>query len=123
MATPSPKSAPTNNTKPAAEPAKVVDPKLAEPQADPTPVEPVEVVKLEPVTAPAPAHEPGKPQSESTPDVKKPLTIMIPERLGRRLRLVAQAEGISLSALFLSAVEEGLAERFRKAIEVLNADA
>lgn len=106
-----------NNPKPVVHAVKPVDP---QPLADPQPVEPA---KTAPTVAPVQTNELAQAQSEATPDVKKPLTIMIPERLGRRLKLVAQAEGTSVSHLLLSAVEQGLTERFRRAIEILNTDA
>jgi hypothetical protein len=72
-------------------------------------------------TAPEAATTEATGADESS-EVRKPLTIMVPERLGSRLRLVAAIEGVTLSSIFLSAVEKSLGKRLSAALERVKED-
>lgn len=61
---------------------------------------------------------PKTPKSE-TAETKAPLTIMVPDRLGRALRTIAMAEGTTLSRIFLDAVEPQVPARLKAALASL----
>lgn len=96
MAPPSSKNLANPTNKSAAEPTKLV----------------ADAPAAEPVTSAVPATEALITKVAD----KKPLTIMVPSRLWRQLRLLASVEGSTLSAIFLTAVEKDLAERLRVAL-------
>jgi hypothetical protein len=58
----------------------------------------------------------------SVPKGKKPLTILIDDKLWKQLRLLSSVEGKTLSAIFLEAVSRDVPGRLRAALAAIQAD-
>jgi hypothetical protein len=96
------KSPQNTNTKPA-EPPKAVDAKPVEtPQAS------------EPVQAEAPQAQAPTPAAKSSD--KTIISLSVPERLARQVRLLSKLEGKSISAIFLDAVASDIPSRLKVAL-------
>ena len=108
---------PTNtnaSTNKVAEPNKTAEP--TKPTAAPEPVKP------ETATVPeaSPVQATAKTSKAKIVEKSKPLTIMVPEKLGRQVRLLAATEGVTLSEIFLSAVEKTVPARLQKALAAIS---
>jgi hypothetical protein len=99
----------TNTSKPAAEPKATVE---AKPVADPKAA----------ASADQAPQEPAADESAKKVAGKKPLTIMVPNRLWKQLRLLASVEGTTLSAIFLGAVEKDISVRLKNALANISDD-
>jgi hypothetical protein len=110
---PSPaKPTPANATKNASEPTKPLETKpVAETKAA---VEPqaTETHAIETQTAPT-ASDGGK-SSEKTI-----ISLSVPEKLARQIRLVAKLEGVTISRLVLASVEKEIPGRLKAALAAL----
>lgn len=115
MATPTPsKSAPNNsNPKPVADPTPKVD---AKNDADPQPTEPA---KTESTVAPVQASD-AAPTAKSAD--KTIISLSVPEKLARQVRLLSKLEGKSISAIFLDAVAGEIPSRLRVALATIVED-
>ena len=105
------KSTPTTNTsKPAEPPKAVVDTKPAETQA----VEPAQ-------TSEAPVAQ-AAPTPAAKPSDKTIISLSVPEKLARQVRLLSKLEGQSISAIFLNAVASEIPARLKVALAAIVED-
>lgn len=96
----------TNNKPQAAEPPKaVVDTKQAETPQATEPVQVSEAVVAQPAATPA-----------AKPNDKTIISLSVPERLARQVRLLSKLEGKSISAIFLDAVAGEIPSRLKTAL-------
>ena len=107
MATPFPKSANTNTT---TKPAEAVKPVDSQPVAEPVATEPVKLeVQAEPTRA--------APSAKTTEKVI--ISLSVPERLARQVRLLSKLEGVTISAIFLNAVSADIPARLKLALAAM----
>lgn len=74
-------------------------------------------------TKPAEAEKAPSTSADEKVKGKKPLTIMVPEKLWKQLRLLSSVEGVTLSNIFLSAVEKTVPARLERALAAIKTDA
>lgn len=82
--------------------------------------------------AAAPAATPANPQAESTSkadksgksnrDGKRILSVAIPDKLARQLKLLCNVEGTTASAVVISAVQRAVNKRLGAALESIKPD-
>ena len=58
----------------------------------------------------------------NTAEPKTPITILVPETLARKIRLLCSAENITLSAIFVEAVAESVPARLKAALASIEED-
>jgi len=104
--TPSKSATVTSTTKPVVEPTKPADDKA---ESDNKAVEPA---KAESPTAPA-ASDGGKSAEKTI------ISLSVPEKLARQVRLLAKLEGKTISAIFLNAVEKDIPARLKAALATI----
>jgi hypothetical protein len=100
-------------------------------------VEPTKAAEVVETPKQAASHEPEAPASgvsatsattdatdahPSVPKGKKPLTILIDDKLWKQLRLLSSVEGKTLSAIFLESVSRDVPGRLRAALAAIQAD-
>jgi hypothetical protein len=84
-----------------------------------------DTIKDEPLTGTvppdgAPTEATSKPTAAA--DVRTAVTIMVPERLGRQIRLLASLQNVTISSIFLSAVAREVPEKLRAALAEVEGD-
>ncbi len=101
--TPTAKSPVNTNSSKSVEPPKASDTKPADTQ----PVEPVQADAPAAQAAPTPAAKPSD---------KTIISLSVPEKLARQVRLLSKLEGKSISAIFLDAVAGEIPSRLKTAL-------
>jgi len=109
---------PTTSTKPDTTPAKPADTPAKAAAA------PLKVVPPEAAGSPPPAPESAEGDVPESPDAagKRPLTVMVSEATYKRIRLLAAAEGSSVTAVVVDAVETSIAVKLKAALQVFAKD-
>jgi hypothetical protein len=98
-------------------PAEVVE--TSKPAASPEPEAPASGVSATSTTATTTdAHEAATAVSKG----KKPLTILVDDKLWKQLRLLSSVEGKTLSAIFLESVSRDVPGRLKAALAAIQAD-
>jgi hypothetical protein len=110
------------NTKPAetVEPTKAAEVvETSKPAASPEPEAPASGVSpANTASTTTDAHE----AATAVPKGKKPLTILVDDKLWKQLRLLSSVEGKTLSAIFLESVSRDVPGRLKAALAAIQAD-
>ncbi len=96
---------------PKVEPTK--SPKNPEPATTPAPL-----VAVAPQT---PATPPAKPATKNR-DGKRVLSVAIPDRLARQLKLLCSVEGTTAAAIVIAAVQRAVDKRLASALDAIKSD-
>ena len=95
-----------------------VGPKLEAPTAVTSPV-----LDTKPTEAPAPEPQaPTATETSARPDTRTILSLTVPEKLARQIRLLARVEGVTISQLVLESVEKTVPTRLKAALAAIVED-
>jgi hypothetical protein len=119
---PTPSKSPQNtNSKAAAEPTK--PPAEQTTKAPEAPVAMAPLVDTRPTEAPAAdAQAAVVTEAAGRPDSRTILSLTVPEKLARQIRLLARVEGVTISQLVLESVEKTVPARLKAALAAIVED-